>query len=78
MKFKAKNGYTMVWVSSLKRTIPFKNGIAEVDEKVGNELIKLGYERVDFEPKRVVAPKQNKGEVVANNATTQPKLKFKA
>lgn len=79
MKFKARNGYTMVWVKSIGKTILFRNGIAEVDEKVGNELLKLGYERVDIEPKKVVTPKQNnKVEAVVENTTAQPKLKFKA
>lgn len=43
MQFKSKNGETMIWVSSLKKIISFNNGVAEVDDKVGKELIKLGY-----------------------------------
>ena len=43
MQFKSKNGETMLWVSSLKRNIIFNNGVADVDDNVGKELVKLGY-----------------------------------
>ena len=43
MQFLSKHGETMVWVETLKKIIVFNNGVAEVDDKVGKELIKLGY-----------------------------------
>ena len=43
MQFKSKNGETMIWVSSLKKIISFNNGVVDVDDNVGKELVKLGY-----------------------------------
>lgn len=43
MKFKSKNKETMLWLETIKTMVSFKNGVADVDDKVGKEMIKFGY-----------------------------------
>ena len=44
MQFKRKGRETMLWIDSLKKIVRFnKNGVANVDEKTGKEMKKLGY-----------------------------------
>ena len=79
MKIKSKNGETMFWVEKHSKMIRFVDGVVEVDEKVGKEMIACGYKQEGVEtvskPKVVVEPK--KEETVANNNfATQPKFKI--
>lgn len=68
MKIKAKNGETMFWVVKHRKMVRFVNGIADVDDQIGKEMLASGYKQEGVatvsSPKRVVEPN-----------TTQPKFK---
>lgn len=76
MKIRSKNGETMFWVGKYGKMISFVNGVANVDDKVGKEMVACGYKQEGVttvtKPKAVVEPqKQN----VVEQTTTQPKFK---
>lgn len=84
MKIRSKSGETMFWVEKHAKMVRFINGVVEVDDKIGKEMLACGYKQEGVEtvsaPKRVVEPKQEK--VVAEKkavppipSTTQPKFK---
>ena len=75
MKIRAKNGETMFWVEKHRKMVRFIDGVVEVDNNIGKEMLACGYKQEGVEPKstpkQVVEPKPIK---VAANAT-QPKFK---
>ena len=72
MQFLSKHGETMVWVSTLKRIIVFNNGVAEVDDKVGKELIKLGY--IENSKTKTKTPKEEAEVKVEGPTSVEPKV----
>lgn len=85
MKFRSKNSETMFWVEKYKTMVSFKNGIAEVDDKIGKEMIQCGY-RPDgndtvSEPKTIIAKEHKKvdedtkKEESTEKSIAQPKFK---
>lgn len=78
MKIRSKNGETMFWVKKYGKMVSFVNGVANVDEKVGKEMVACGYKQEGVKtvstPKRVIKPK--KEVVVGEKTTQQPKFKI--
>jgi hypothetical protein len=76
MKIRSKNGETMFWVGKYGKMISFVDGVANVDEKVGKEMVACGYKQEGVatvtKPKTVVEPQK---ETVAQPSVTQPKFK---
>lgn len=83
MKIRSKNGETMFWVEKHRKMVRFIDGVVEVDDNIGKEMIACGYKQEGVStvsaPKRVVEPKK---EVVVEKrvekpvvSTTQPKFK---
>lgn len=83
MKIRSKNGETMFWVEKHAKMVRFVNGVVEVDDKIGKEMLACGYKQEGvetvFAPKRVVEPKKEvvveKKAVQPTTSTTQPKFK---
>lgn len=79
MKIRAKNGETMFWVEKHAKMVRFIDGIVEVDDKIGKEMIACGYKQEGVEtvstPKRVVEHKQQRVVVESTPIPTQPKFK---
>ena len=84
MKIKAKNGETMFWVEKYRQIVRFVNGVVEVDDKVGKEMIAWGYKQEGVStvstPKTIVEPKkqavEDKPSITADLSATQPKFKI--
>ena len=83
MKIRSKNGETMFWVEKHRKMVRFIDGVVEVDDKIGKEMLACGYKQEGVEtvsvPKRVIELKK---EVVVEKraekpvvSTTQPKFK---
>ena len=47
MKFKRKSIETMVFIEKLGCMVSFKDGIAITDDKIGKEMIQLGYVNIE-------------------------------
>lgn len=83
MKIRSKNGETMFWVEKHTKMVRFINGVVEVDDKIGKEMLACGYKQEGVEtvsaPKRVIEPKKEvvveKKAVPTTPSTTQPKFK---
>lgn len=83
MKIKAKNGETMFWVEKHRKMVRFINGVVEVDDKIGKEMLACGYKQEGVGavsmPKQMVEPKRENvvGKRTLSNivSTTQPKFK---
>lgn len=83
MKIRSKNGETMFWVEKHAKMVRFIDGVAEVDDKIGKEMLACGYKQEEVEtvstPKRVIDPKKevvvDKKAVPPIQSTTQPKFK---
>ena len=83
MKIRSKSGETMFWVEKHAKMVRFINGVVEVDDKIGKEMLACGYKQEGVEtvsaPKRVVEPKREvvveKKAVPPTHSTTQPKFK---
>lgn len=82
MKIRSKNGETMFYVEKHAKMVRFINGVVEVDDKIGKEMLACGYKQDGVTvstPKQVIKPKK---EVVVEKRvekpvvpTTQPKFK---
>lgn len=83
MKIRSKNGETMFYVEKHAKMVEFINGVAEVDDKIGKEMLACGYKQEGVEtvstPKRVIEPKKEvvveKKAVPPTPTSTQPKFK---
>ena len=83
MKIRSKNGETMFWVEKHAKMVRFIDGVVEVDDKIGKEMLACGYKQEGVEtvsaPKRVIEPKKEvvveKRAIPPTPSTTQPKFK---
>ena len=78
MKIRSRNGETMFYVEKHAKMVRFINGVVEVEDKIGKEMLACGYKQEGVEtvstPKRVIKPK--KEQVVDVRPTSmQPKFK---
>jgi hypothetical protein len=74
----------MFWVEKHAKMVRFIDGVVEVDDMIGKEMLACGYKQEGVEtvssPKRVVEPKQEKvvvekKAVPPTPSTMQPKFK---
>jgi hypothetical protein len=73
MKFRNKFGETMLWVETQKKMVIFENGIAEVDDKIGVEMKKLGYiEDSDVKTKKEKPTKVEEPKVETKEDVVKP------
>lgn len=73
MKFRNKFGETMLWVETQKKMVIFENGIAEVDDKIGVEMKKLGYiEDSDVKTKKEKPAKVEEPKVETKEDVVKP------
>ena len=83
MKIRSKNGETMFWVEKHRKMVRFIDGVVEVDDKIGKEMLACGYKQEGVEtvsvPKRVIELKKEvvpaKQFVEVKHTSTQPKFK---
>ena len=83
MKIRSRNGETMFYVEKHAKMVRFINGVVEVEDKIGKEMLACGYKQEGVKtvstPKRVIKPKKEvvvgKKAIPPTPSTTQ--LKFK-
>lgn len=83
MKIRAKKGETMFYVEKYAKMVRFIDGVVEVEDKIGKEMLACGYKQEGIKtvstPKRVVEPKKEvvvkKKAVPPTPYATRPKFK---
>lgn len=73
MKIRSKNRETMFYVEKYAKMVRFINGVAEVEDKIGKEMLACGYKQEGVKtvstPKRVIKPQK---EVVVKKRVGKP------